>query len=197
MRRVFGGGEGNTEDFLKRLKAKLIRALRYIKLLPDCRETESIIAEMEDRRIPFTWQANRKKSRLRFISWLRQYKPVLQSRYDQLQQENANLNRTIRENTKKHETAMEERARRVDSLLEKLTTVHWHEPDRGMRYTMTFTFDAEMIAQFGHQPETVALMAERFGRQVEREIVSMKFMQKAVPLRRNPYPINPFGDCAG
>ena len=84
-----------------------------------------------------------------------------------------------RHDNQRHAAELEDRTQRVDRIIMRLGEIQWSGPGSGNRYALQLSFDPRMIDFGNMEPCDLQLIAERFARQVEREIATSKFVQSA------------------
>lgn len=77
-----------------------------------------------------------------------------------------------------HGTELEERTKRVDAIIQRLSELQWIGPDDG-RYGLQISFDPRMMGYGNMAREELSIIAERFAWQVRREIETAKFVESA------------------
>ena len=100
----------------------------------------------------------------------------------------------LRSMASKHEQELARRTEKVQSLLEKIAKTHWHYDYRGGSYAVQIMLNPDVLGGVSMYRDDLRFLAQRIGRQVEREIASGHFVQAAYqseydrlpPLRRVP-----------
>lgn len=115
---------------------------------------------------------NTKRMRARAIAWLYKKMNVLPVQYHQ--DEMARL-------TVHHAQEIAEEHRRVDDLIAKVAQLTWSRV--GDVYKLDVAFDARIMYGYGTR-EDLGFVAKMIARQVEGEIASSRFIQKAVETER-------------
>ena len=90
-----------------------------------------------------------------------------------------NASQLRREAEQRHATELDERTKRVDAIIQRFSEMQWSGPDEGDKYALQLCFDPRMIGYGNLDRRELELIAERFARQVQREIVTAKFVESA------------------
>ena len=77
----------------------------------------------------------------------------------------------------RHAAELEERTARIDGIIQKMSSLGIDRvDDSDGRYAITFTLSPKLIGYGAWDRESINLIAERVGRQVEHEIAKTKFV---------------------
>lgn len=105
------------------------------------------------------------------------------------------MNQQRVELSKGYAADLEKEHQRVDALIQKISELRWNREDSGF-YQLNLRFDPRAM-MFGYgRYEEQKFLAQMISRQVEAEIATSKFIQKAEDTRRRatwPPDTNPWG----
>lgn len=86
----------------------------------------------------------------------------------------------------RYEIEKEQDKKKIDSILDRVGRIDWRQEDNE-RYAMMITFEPRMIGRGYCSSDELQFLAQAFGRRVEAEIASARFIQKADMLEREKY----------
>lgn len=95
---------------------------------------------------------------------------------------------------KSFDTELEVRTQRVRSIIERLSQLEWSRLPDSQRYSLRIDLDPRLMCYGSMVRDDLKIIAEHFGRQVQYEIESSKFVHSANETRRNErFPRMPVG----
>ena len=122
---------------------------------------------------------------LRIARWLWQYRPVRGWRYDRALVVAEDLRAAARRLAIEHVKREARLKRRLDDLLDKCSHIEWSRQEPGGHYIMTWRVSAELCGVAGgFDREDMAMIGEYFGRRVEADIASARFVTTAKKAER-------------